>query len=309
VPVNIRSRIISTLALVKIHNYKKNQYIFFLYSWSWYQWINWQKYFFSKTCKIFISTLSTFLFILFFYLFYFYIYIFYFLGLGWAGPRRLLPASVRELPTHAGYSYYVIIFLMHTVGELSCKTGDTYLGARWRRWRAVPLFVFFKLLPLVLDVGAGEEEADCDAGAFFCGFLVSLSSSLRPFTCFAVLFPVFLSLSLSICPGLPLRLSVRGEGGATRVATSTALEEDDDEGAVAGQNLLSPLYNLCLFSCPLFLFRLLLSLSLCFCIVFMFLVPCCSWLFVFSLSAPRFCPFSSSSSLSSLLRSRWRQWW
>jgi len=40
---------------------------------------------------------------------------------------------------------------------------------------------------------------------------------------------------------------VRGEGGATVVAASTGLEEGDDEGAVAGQNLLSPLYNLPLF--------------------------------------------------------------
>jgi len=31
---------------------------------------------------------------------------------------------------------------MHSVGELFCKTGDTYLGAGWRRWRAVPPFVF-----------------------------------------------------------------------------------------------------------------------------------------------------------------------
>jgi len=37
---------------------------------------------------------------------------------------------------------------------------------------------------------------------------------------------------------------VRGERGATVVTASTGLEEGDDEGAVAGQNLLSPLYNL-----------------------------------------------------------------
>jgi len=41
---------------------------------------------------------------------------------------------------------------------------------------------FFKLLPLVLEAGAGEEEADCDAGAFVCGFLISLSSSLPLFS-------------------------------------------------------------------------------------------------------------------------------
>jgi hypothetical protein len=34
-----------------------------------------------------------------------------------------------------------------------------------------------KLLPLVLEVGDGEEEAG-DADAFFCGFLFSLSSSV-----------------------------------------------------------------------------------------------------------------------------------
>jgi hypothetical protein len=110
---------------------------------------------------------------------------------------------------------------------------------------------FFRLLPLVLEAGAGEEEADCDAGSFVCGFLISLSSSLRPFPWFAVLSPVFLGISLSVYSWLPLRLSVRGEGGATGVAASTGLEEDDDEGAVAGQNLLSPLYNLrfLVFSC------------------------------------------------------------
>jgi len=159
------------------------------------------------------------------FLFFIFIYFLFFgAGLGWTqlakpgrwpkpGTRRLLPASVRELPTHAGYSYYVIIFLMHTIGELSCKTGDTYLGARWRRWHVVPLFIFFKLLPLVLDAGTGVEEVDCDAGAFICGFLVSLSSSLCLFPCFVVLVPVFLGLFLSVCPRLPLRLSVRGEGG------------------------------------------------------------------------------------------------
>jgi hypothetical protein len=86
-----------------------------------------------------------------FFIFYFFIFIYFLFfgaGRGWTQPakpvtRRLLPASMRELPMHAGYSYYVIIFLMHTVGELSCKTGDTYLGARWRRWHVVPLFIFF----------------------------------------------------------------------------------------------------------------------------------------------------------------------
>ena len=43
-------------------------------------------------------------------------------------------------------------------------------------------------------------------------------------------------------PWLPLCLSVRGKGGATRVTASTGLEEDDDEGAVAGQNLLSSVF-------------------------------------------------------------------
>jgi hypothetical protein len=58
-----------------------------------------------------------------FLFFYFYIFFIFWgwAGLGWtqlAKPghwpkpvtRRLLPASVRELPTHAGYSYYVIYF-------------------------------------------------------------------------------------------------------------------------------------------------------------------------------------------------------
>jgi len=107
---------------------------------------------------------------------------------------------------------------------------------------------FFKLLPLVLEAGAGEEEADCDAGAFVCGFLISLSSSLRPFPCYPLSFSVSLSLYILGCPCVCL---FGGEGGATGVAASTGLEEDDDEGAVAGQNLLSPLYNLrfLFFSC------------------------------------------------------------
>jgi len=44
------------------------------------------------------------------------------------------------------------------------------------------LYLFFKLLPLVLEAGVGEEKADCDAGAFFCGFFISLSSSLPLFS-------------------------------------------------------------------------------------------------------------------------------
>ena len=77
--VKIPPRIIPTLALVKIRSYKKSVYIF-SYSWSWYQWINWQKYIFSKTCKIFISTLSI------FFIFYFFLFFF---GLGWPGPAYI----------------------------------------------------------------------------------------------------------------------------------------------------------------------------------------------------------------------------
>jgi hypothetical protein len=41
---------------------------------------------------------------------------------------------------------------------------------------------FFKLIPLVLEAGTGEEKVDCYAGAFICGFLISLSSSLPLFS-------------------------------------------------------------------------------------------------------------------------------
>ena len=52
-----------------------------------------------------------------------------------------------------------------------------------RRRRDGGLFLrFLSFLSLVFEAGAGEEEADCDAGAFFCGFLVSLSSSLPLFS-------------------------------------------------------------------------------------------------------------------------------
>jgi hypothetical protein len=69
-------------------------------------------------------------------------------GLGWAGLDWTQPAQ-GQWPggfyppefTDAGYSHHVIKFLMHSVGELFCKTGDTYLGAGWGRWRAVPPFV------------------------------------------------------------------------------------------------------------------------------------------------------------------------
>jgi predicted alpha-1,6-mannanase (GH76 family) len=44
------------------------------------------------------------------------------------------------------------------------------------------LSLFFKLLPLVLEAGAGEEEANCDVDAFVCRFLISLSSSLPLFS-------------------------------------------------------------------------------------------------------------------------------
>jgi len=75
---------------------------------------------------------------------------------------------------------------------------------------------------------------------------------------FPLLFCPLIFFSFPVSPSLyflwlPLRLSVRGERVATRVAANTGLEEDDDEGAVAGQSLLSPLYNLppsvhCFFS-------------------------------------------------------------
>jgi len=113
------------------------------------------------------------------------------------------------------------------------------------------------------------------------GFLFPCPPLCVPFLvllCYSLSFSVSFSLYVLGCPCVCL-FGRKGEGGATEVAASTGLEEDDDEGAVAGQNLLSPLYNLCLFSCLLFPFRLLLSLSLCFCIVFVFLVPCRSWLF------------------------------
>ena len=104
-PVNIRSRIIPilalvkippriirTLALVKIHSHEKNHYFFFN-SWFWYQWINWQKYIFPKTCKIFISMLSI-----------FFVFIFFgFFGLGpaqptWAGLGWTQPARPGHWP-------------------------------------------------------------------------------------------------------------------------------------------------------------------------------------------------------------------
>lgn len=66
-------------------------------------------------------------------------------------------------------------------------------------------------------------------------FAILVRSSVLVFCC---LWLFFFSPS-SVFPWLPWRLSVRGGRGCNR-----GLEEDDDEGAVAGQNLLSPLYNL-----------------------------------------------------------------
>ena len=91
-------------------------------------------------------------FILFYFTcFYFYIFgpcltEFEWTGLGWTQPpqaRQFLPANVREWFTHACYSHHTIKSRIHSVGELFCKIGDTYLGAGWRRWRAVPPFVYF----------------------------------------------------------------------------------------------------------------------------------------------------------------------
>jgi len=182
---------------------------------------------------------------------------------------------------------------MHTVRELSCKTGDTYLGARWRRWRAVPLFVFLSFFLWFWMLALEKRKLTVMLVLLSVGSLFPCPPLCVPFLvllCYSLSF----SISLSLCMSWVALASVcsrgRGEGGATGVAASTGLEEEDDEGAVAGQNLLSPLYNLCLFSCPLFLFRLLLSLSLCFCIVFVFLVPYCSWLFFLPLS-PSVLPF------------------
>ena len=81
---------------------------------------------------------------------------------------------------------------------------------------------FFKLLPLVLEAGAGEEETDCDAGALGYGFLVSLFFPyLALFSpclalCFSSSFSLFdspfvfqfffrsQSLRLSVLPSSPL---------------------------------------------------------------------------------------------------------
>jgi len=54
---------------------------------------------------------------------------------------------MRELFTHACYNHHLIKFIMHSVGELFCRAGDTCLGAEWRRWHAV-LTLFFSLLSL-----------------------------------------------------------------------------------------------------------------------------------------------------------------
>jgi len=66
---------------------------------------------------------------------------------------------------------------MHSVGELFCKL-EMLTWEQDGGDGGLFLSSLFKLLPLVLEVGDGEEEANCDADAFFCGFLVSLSSSV-----------------------------------------------------------------------------------------------------------------------------------
>ena len=81
-----------------------------------------------------------------------------------------------------------------------------------------------------------------------CLFLILSVSVFCPLVFsrfFSVLSPLF-SFGWFLCffsfclrPLLFLRVCLRGKGGATGVAASTGLEEDDDEGAVAGQNLLS----------------------------------------------------------------------
>ena len=69
------------------------------------------------------------------------------------------------------------------------------------------LSLFFYLLPLVLEASAREEETDWDAGALAYGFLVSLSSSLRLFSCFAVLFPPGSKMEAMACCSSPRFLS------------------------------------------------------------------------------------------------------
>jgi predicted alpha-1,6-mannanase (GH76 family) len=66
---------------------------------------------------------------------------------------------------------------MHSVGELFCKL-EMLTWEQDGGDGGLFLSSLFKLLPLVLEVGDGEEEANYDVDAFFCGFLVSLSSSV-----------------------------------------------------------------------------------------------------------------------------------
>uniref|UniRef100_A0A6M2EET2 Uncharacterized protein n=1 Tax=Populus davidiana TaxID=266767 RepID=A0A6M2EET2_9ROSI len=93
---------------------------------------------------------------------------------------------------------------------------------------------------------------------FFFGFLVSLSSSLPLFSknerkalvpVLCVSFSCGLLYSLSVLafllsPLLCVPLVALASVGSGGRGCNRGLEEDDDEGAVAGQNLLSPLYNL-----------------------------------------------------------------
>jgi len=126
-----------------------------------------------------------------------------------------------------------------------------------------------------------------------------LSSSFLPAPC-SFFFPVvlFLPLFLLLVVSSPVFLCVclfgwRGEVGATGVAASTGLEEDDDEGVVSGQNFLSTSVSFLLcysFSPPpCFSFGLLpFSLSLLPIVVFS---PLCSLDSLYSFSVPSFLLF------------------
>ena len=62
---------------------------------------------------------------------------------------------------------------MHSVDELYFKL-ETLVWEQNEGDGVLLLSSFFKLLPLVLKADAGEEEADCKAGAFVCGLSLRL---------------------------------------------------------------------------------------------------------------------------------------
>ena len=108
---------------------------------------------------------------------------------------------------------------------------------------------------------------------------------------------LFLPLFLLLVVSSPVFLCVclfgwRGEVGATGVAASTGLEEDDDEGVVSGQNFLSTSVSFLLcypFFSPCFSLGLLpFSLSLLPIVVFS---PLCSLESLYSFSVPSFLLF------------------